>query len=99
MSAAIAGGLIGVDLVKLAKNGRIPPGELRQSALAVATLLAAIGLTSRHTLRTLQLARRIEHARSALDTAVPVTIGANGTPVRRAATPVTRANGSSPVAH
>jgi hypothetical protein len=65
MSAAIAGALVGVDLVRLVTTGRIPPGELRHTAFAAATLLAALGLTGRHTLRTLELARRIEHARVA----------------------------------
>lgn len=64
-SASIAGVLFGRDIVRLVTTGRIPPGELRHSALAAATLLAALGLTGRHTLRTLDLARRIEHARAA----------------------------------
>lgn len=63
MSAAIAGALFGGDLVKLVTTGRIPPGELRHTAFAAAALLAALGLTSQRTLRTLDLARRIERAR------------------------------------
>lgn len=65
MSAAIAGAVIGVDVVRLLRTGRLPPGELRHTAFAAATLLAALGLTGRYTLRTLELARRIERARSA----------------------------------
>lgn len=100
MSAAIVGALVGSDLVKLATTGRIPPSELRHTAFAAATLLAALGLTSRHTLRTLELARRIEHARSAghLDArpaAFPVAVRANGAPVRQAGDPAS-AMGSTP---
>jgi hypothetical protein len=88
MSAAIVGALAGADLVKFARTGRIPPGELRHTAFAAATLLAALGLTGQHTLRTLELARRIEHARSArrLDatpTAFPIAVRASGPPVIR----------------
>lgn len=64
MSAAIAGAVLGADIARLVRTGRLPPGELRHTAFAAATLLAALGLTSRQTLRTLELARRIEHARS-----------------------------------
>lgn len=63
MSAAIAGGLIAADVVRLVTTGRLPAGELRHTAFAAATLLTALGLSSRHTLRTLELARQIEYAR------------------------------------
>jgi hypothetical protein len=65
MSAAIAGAIAGADLARLVTTGRIPSGELRHTAFAAAALLAALGLASQHTLRTLELARRIERARLA----------------------------------
>lgn len=62
-SAAIAGAMLSADLVRMVRTGRIPTSELRHAAFAAATLLAALGLTSRHTFRTLELARRVERAR------------------------------------
>lgn len=64
VSGGIAGAVIGADLVRLANGGRIPPDRLRGTALAAAAMLAAVGLSNRHTRLTLELARRIERARS-----------------------------------
>lgn len=73
LSGGIASAVIGADLARLAKAGRAAPGWFRETALAAATLLAAVGLSTRHTQLTLDLARRIERARSAAATG-PATI-------------------------
>lgn len=64
ISGGIASAIIGTDLARLARTGRAEPSWLRETALAAATLLAAVGLSTRHTRLTLDLARRIERARS-----------------------------------
>lgn len=63
VSGGIAGAVLGSDLIRLATAGRLPPDRLRHAALAAAALLGAVGLSTRHTHLTLELARRIERAR------------------------------------
>jgi uncharacterized membrane protein len=70
ISGAIAGALLGSDIVRLVSAGRLPSGELRSAAFAAAALLGAVGLSGRHTRQTLELARRLERARNARATGV-----------------------------
>lgn len=63
ISGGLAGAVLGADLVRLATARRLPPDAVRHTALTAAALLAAVGLSSRRTHLTLELARRIERAR------------------------------------
>jgi len=64
VGSLIAGALLTRDLARLVATGRIPSGELRHAALTAAGVLFAVGLSSRQTHRTLDLARRLERART-----------------------------------
>lgn len=64
VGSLIAGALLTRDLARLVVTGRIPPGDLRYVAMTAAGVLFAVGLSSRQTHRTLDLARRLERART-----------------------------------
>lgn len=77
---AIAGVLLGRDLVRLVRAGRLPLSKLRRAGFAAAGALAAVGLSGRNTRQILELARRLERAWSAgsMDGKVvrlPTTVG------------------------
>jgi len=64
VGSLIAGALLTRDLTRVLITGRVSPGDLRHAALTAAGVLFAVGLSSRQTHRTLELARRLERART-----------------------------------